>query len=215
MASVVTICARDSGAVDMTYHSTESTEVGGQVTADIHSIVPKTSIRANVVEYIATDFVIKNTGNVPGWIHLRIAEIDSEGNVVDLFGRTGFEIPPGWGAAIQANQVDKTCGIVRACDNPDDCKPDGWIKTKKPPGTYYYAIRVWGEDESPPPWPKPTVAGSALGTSPSPSTPEKWCIPATPWTPEICLEPWQWELLIGGPIVVGIGIGYILSKVWK
>jgi len=44
---------------------------------------------------------------------------------------------------------------------------------------------------------------------------EKVCLPATPFTPEICLELWQWGwgLLIGGSIVVGAGLGYALSKI--
>jgi len=184
------------------------------VKGKIYSLETVSTIRANVKQVIGKNFAIQNIGDSEGTVYVKVAEIDERGNVKDLFCSSSVKLKPKQCGAVVADQADRTCIVVSCPTDCETCKKSGYIATKKPPGTYYYAVKVWGADESEPPWPSPAAAMVTEGGGAT-ILPEKWCIPATPLTPEVCLEPWQWGLLIGGSIVAGAGIGYVLSKVWE
>jgi len=185
----------------------------GGVKGKIYSLEPVSTIRANELQDIGKHFAIQNIGDSKGTVYVKVAEIDERGNVKDLFCSGSVTLEPKQCAYVVADQDSRLCRVVPG-STCEFCKSAGRIFTKKPPGTYYYAVKVWGADESEPPWPSPAAAMVTEGGGAT-ILPEKWCIPATPLTPEVCLEPWQWGLLIGGSIVAGAGIGYVLSKVWE
>jgi len=187
----------------------------GEVKGKIYSLETVSSIEPNKTAAIGKAFVIQNVGNRTGTVYVKVAEIDGNGNVKDLFCDKSITLEPNQCAYVIADQ-DSRYTDIGSCDC-EACKTIGAIRTKKPPGTYYFAVKVWGADESEPPWPSPAAAMVTEGDEGGGATilSEKWCLPATPLTPEVCLEPWQWGLLIGGSVVAGAGIGYILSKVWK
>jgi len=138
---------------------------------------------------IAMD-TIKNVGNVTAaTFYAKVAELRSDGSVINEGQFTSTDWAPG------------QCGVFAATKRYDTpwtgiivkggCLSKAKTETIKKPGTYYFGMKIWCTGETEPEYPSPAALFEAEAAEAAPAS-EKWCIPATPISPEICLEPWQW-----------------------
>lgn len=132
-----------------------------------------------------------------------VAELNSDGSIIEEFCSKQWTQGPGVYASFRANQSTGGCEIPMEGHSCDDVKGSGYVKTNKPPGTYYFGIKTWGEDEDEPSYPSPTAAIHE----------GRIVYPNILGVPIPQLELWQWGV-IGTTLVVGIGGGYYISQEW-
>ena len=162
--------------------------ITGKPIADFHYWVSYGGPFSPDERVIAAVDTIKNVGNATAAaVYAKVAELKSDGSVIDEKQVTSYN----WAAG--------QCGTVGAVKDYDGswivyffkktCEDKGAILIKKKPGTYYFGVKIWCTGETEPAYPRPAALFEAEATE---AAPEKWCIPATSISPEICLEPWQW-----------------------
>lgn len=124
----------------------------GNVTATIDSFnsLPGPHPPGQQVEVGTNTF--SNNGDVSGTVNAEFAEVDSNGNVV---------------RSICSIQVNLNVGEQHGLTTDPSCggtfEPPGSLTDTMPNEfgtTISYGLRVWGEDESQPPFPTPSAAGA-------------------------------------------------------
>lgn len=147
---------------------------------------------------------VKNNGTKDGTVYNAIAELNADGSIKDEFCRDSTTLAAGVCVAFGGAQHTRYCAV----GDPDkECRSLGSVYIKKPPGTYYYGIKTWGEDESEPSYPSPTAA---FGAAAAAGEEEKLCIPTT----DICLSPIEWAAVAAAGVIAGV-IGYAGVKAAK
>jgi len=123
-----------------------------------------------------------------GLVYARFDELNADGSLKtdgESCAPSGITLTVGECAGL--SDVFGTCALVKV-----DCSKFRYVAlSPRSPGTYYFGMKTWGADESEPAYPTPAALFEAEAVEAAPAS-EKWCIPATPISPEICLEPGQW-----------------------
>jgi len=208
MSEVSVLRVDGSGARGYTHHSEKKqwTVTVGQVTSKFDYLLINKTAQPDVQTWIALNRVV-NSGTRSGNINVVAAELNSDGSVIRECRKSitlATKEYCGLNATFRYDTVF-VCKITKISSDSHRA-----VDILKHAGIYYFGIKTWGEDESEPEWETfsaleekaITPTYTPTYTYPTyPETPEKWCIPGT----SICLEPWQWGVVVAAGLLTAGG----------
>ena len=133
---------------------------------------------------------VKNVGDAGGTINIKFEELDSAGNPLPggvSCGPKSIYLEPGECAYLLYREETSFCHITKvSCSSSA-----GAVLLPRSPGTYYFGLKCWSDDEDEPSYPSPTAALAGAEVLPVAAEGEKLAIPVT---------------VVSGLTLVGLGI---------